>query len=61
MDLDNSRAAVGSGITSHNVSQLRVGWARSLPGAGALSTVPLVVDGIVYLQSGFGQVFAIDS
>ncbi len=60
MDLDNSRAAVGSLINASNVNQLRVGWVRDLPGAGSLSTVPLVLGATVYFQSGLGAVYAVN-
>jgi outer membrane protein assembly factor BamB len=59
-DLDNSRAAGASPITAATVSRLAVGWTAPLPGAGALSTVPIVVGDMVYLESGFGSVYAID-
>jgi len=59
-DLDNSRTAPSSEITSANVDELEVGWERELPEAGTLSTAPVVVDGVVYLQDSSGSVNAID-
>lgn len=59
-DLANGRAVVGSAITTDSVADLAPVWRAELPGAGTLSTVPLVVDGIVYAQGGSGQVVAVD-
>jgi outer membrane protein assembly factor BamB len=59
-DLDNSRAAGTSPIDAAAVSRLAVQWSSPLPGAGALSTVPIIAGGVVYLESGFGSVYAID-
>ena len=59
-DFDNSRAAGASPITAATVSKLGVQWTAELPGAGALSTVPIVAGGTVYLESGSGSVYAID-
>jgi outer membrane protein assembly factor BamB len=59
-DLDNSRSAGASPIRAATVSRLAVAWTTALPGAGALSTVPIIAGGLVYLQSGFGSVYAID-
>ena len=57
-DLANTRAVVGSAITADSVGDLAPVWRTELPGAGTLSTVPIVVDGIVYAQGGSGQVVA---
>lgn len=60
-DFDNTRtAAAGSNITSETVDQLTESWRAELDGAGALSTVPLVLGDTVYVQGGFGSIFAID-
>jgi glucose dehydrogenase len=59
-DLDNSRASGTSPITAATVSKLGVQWTGELPGAGALSTVPIVAGTSVYLESGSGSVYAID-
>ena len=58
-DLGNTRAAVGSAITAATVDDLDTLWRAELPDAGALTTVPIVVDGIVYAQGGSGQVVAV--
>lgn len=59
-DLLNTRTAAASTITADNVDQLHETWRAELDGAGALSTVPIVQGDTVYLQSGFGGVYAID-
>ena len=60
-NLDNARAAVGSRITAENVATLQTAFSTDLPGASALSTAPLVVDGTVYLQGATGAVVAVDA
>ena len=59
-DYDNTRAAASSTITAANIDSLEEGWRAELPDAGALSTVPLVVGDVVYLQGGSGAVVALD-
>lgn len=59
-DLLNTRTAASSTITSENVDQLTETWRAELDGAGALTTTPLVLGDTVYLQSGFGGVYALD-
>jgi len=59
-DLLNTRTAASSTITSENVDQLEETWRAALEGAGALSTVPIVQGDTVYLQGGFGGVYALD-
>lgn len=59
-DLGNHRAATGSAITAATVGRLAPVWEAALPAVGSLSTVPVVVDGVVYLQGGTGQVVALD-
>jgi outer membrane protein assembly factor BamB len=58
-DLFNTRTAVGSSIDSTNVAELAVAWRRPLPDVGGLSTVPLVVADVVYVQGSSGQVVAL--
>src|SRR6476661_5665903 len=43
-DYDNSRAAIGSRITSANVDRLQEAFAAEVPGAATLSTAAVVVD-----------------
>jgi outer membrane protein assembly factor BamB len=57
-DYDNSRAAAGSTIDASNVDQLTTAW--SVPVAGSLTTVPLIVGDTVYVQDGTGVIHAID-
>jgi outer membrane protein assembly factor BamB len=59
-DLRNSRATTDSRIGSATAPDLTTRWRADLDGAGALSTVPIVVDGTVYLGSGSGTVYALD-
>jgi outer membrane protein assembly factor BamB len=57
----NARAAIGSStITSANVSQLKVAFAASPPGLGALSTAPVVVGDTLFAEGGSGVVVALD-
>jgi outer membrane protein assembly factor BamB len=59
-DYANSRAAIGSSITSANVSQLKQRWVATPSGIGALSTAPIVTRDTIYLQGGTGEVVALD-
>jgi alcohol dehydrogenase (cytochrome c) len=47
-------------ITPVNVARLRPAWVYQPPGAGALETTPLVVDGVMYGTSGPTAVYALD-
>ena len=66
-DLDNTRDATGSTITAANVSGLKEAWsftlagtaATSVHGVGSLSAAPVVVNGTVYLQDLYANVYAI--
>jgi len=66
-DLDNTRDAAGSGISSANVASLKEAWALKLAGtaaagvngAGAFAAAPVVVDGVVYIQDLDANVYAI--
>ena len=64
-DLANTRDAVGSTISSANVSQLQEAWTfriTSKPdgGVGALAMSPVVVNGVVYIQDMQANVYALD-
>ena len=59
-DFDNTRAAAESTITAANVDQLEEAWRAELADAGTLSTVPLVLGDVVYVQGGSGQFVALD-
>lgn len=67
-DLANTRDATGAVISSANVSDLQEAWsfdltgkgATSVFGAGSLTSVPIVVDGVVYLQDQESNVYALD-
>ena len=60
-DLSNSRAIAGGDLHDHDrrgvVGAMDHGAQESL---GTLSTVPIVVDGVVYVQGGKGQVAALE-
>jgi glucose dehydrogenase len=66
-DLANTRNAVGSTITSANVSQLKRAWSFSLSGnatknvdgSGTLAAGPIVVNGTVYIQDLHSNVYAL--
>jgi alcohol dehydrogenase (cytochrome c) len=66
-DLGNTRDAVGSTISSSNVASLKEAWTFKLAGtaatsvtyAGSLAAAPVVVDGVVYLQDLYANVYAI--
>ncbi|MGC2191775.1 MAG: PQQ-binding-like beta-propeller repeat protein [Candidatus Dormiibacterota bacterium] len=66
-DLANTRDATGSVISSANVSDLKQAWsftltgkgATSVDGGGALTAVPIVVNGVVYIQDQESNVYAI--
>lgn len=67
-DLANTRDATGAVISSANVSDLKEAWsfhltgkgATSVSGAGSLSSVPIVVNGVVYIQDQESNVYALD-
>lgn len=48
-------------ITTANVKDLRLDWMFQTGQTGAFQTVPLVVDGIMYLTGGNGTAFALDA
>jgi alcohol dehydrogenase (cytochrome c) len=66
-DLDSTRDAVGSQISSSNVASLKEAWTFKLSGtaatgvsyAGSLAAAPVVVSGVVYLQDLYANVYAI--
>ena len=66
-DLDNTRDAVGAQISSSNIASLKEAWTFKLAGtaatgvsyAGSLAAAPVVVDGVVYLQDLYANVYAI--
>jgi outer membrane protein assembly factor BamB len=66
-NLANTRDAAGSQISSANVASLREAWTFKLTGtaatgvtyAGSLAAAPVVVNGVVYLQDLYANVYAI--
>jgi len=66
-DLANTRLAPGSVISSTNVSMLREAWSFKLTGkaavgvsySGSLTAIPVVSDGVVYMQDQDANVYAL--
>jgi len=50
-----------SQITPGNLEELRVRWAKQMPGNSVLEATPLVVDGTMYTAGQPGEVFALDA
>jgi PQQ-dependent dehydrogenase (methanol/ethanol family) len=48
-------------ITPANIGHIQARWAASLPGPSVLESVPLVVDGVMYVTGPPGNVYAIDA
>src|SRR5262249_15003370 len=48
-------------ITPANAFRLQARWTAQLPGESALESVPLVVDGVMYVSGPPGDVYAIDA
>jgi alcohol dehydrogenase (cytochrome c) len=48
-------------IDTSNVAQLQARWAAPLPGPSALESLPVVVDGIMYVSGPPGDVYALDA
>ncbi|MGH9107400.1 MAG: PQQ-binding-like beta-propeller repeat protein, partial [Acidimicrobiales bacterium] len=66
-DLANTRVAPGSVISAANVSELREAWSFKLTGkaaagvsySGSLTSIPVVSDGVVYIQDQDANVYAL--
>ena len=63
-DYNNSRYTTSSTLDSTTVSSLKEAWRVELPGLviayGMISTVPLILNGTVYIEDTFSSVRAID-
>jgi outer membrane protein assembly factor BamB len=60
VDLANTRRVDGGDLSRSTIQSVEERWTAELQSLGSLSTVPLVVDGVVYVQGGSGQVAALD-
>lgn len=60
LDLGNTRHVAGGDLSGSTIDGLEERWTAELESLGSLSTVPLVVDGTVYVQGSSGQVAALD-
>ncbi|HVB52060.1 MAG TPA: PQQ-binding-like beta-propeller repeat protein [Acidimicrobiales bacterium] len=66
-DLANTRDAVGSTITTANVSKLKKAWSfkltgkatKNVGGYGTLAATPIVVNGVAYIQDLHSNVYAL--
>src|SRR5262245_38555062 len=62
-DYENTRTQTRTKISRANVDSLEVAWSVDIPGASAygnLASVPLIADGVVYVQDLLSNVRAID-
>ena len=62
-NLANQRYSSLTGINKKNIAQLGAAWTRHLEGGKTPATMqatPVVVDGVLYISSGAGNIFAID-
>jgi outer membrane protein assembly factor BamB len=67
-DLANTRDATGAAISTANVSELKEAWSFTLTGkgatsvfdTGALTSAPIVVNGVVYIQDEESNVYALN-
>jgi outer membrane protein assembly factor BamB len=60
-DLANSRAITGGDLSTSTISRLEEQWSTELESLGALTTVPIVVDGVVYVGGASGEVAALEA
>ncbi len=58
-DYDNSRTALGSSISAATVEGLEVAWTAELTDSGSLATVPIILDGVVYVEGTRGSIAAV--
>jgi alcohol dehydrogenase (cytochrome c) len=60
-DYEGSHFSALNQITAANVNQLQVKWIAPLTGAYTTESTPIVVDGVMYVAGGSGDVFAYDA
>src|SRR5688572_11480178 len=60
-DLANSRSVQGGELRSDTIDGLRAHWRTEIDTLQGLSTVPIVVDGTVFVAGASGQVAALDA
>jgi len=56
----NKRAVAGSKISAANVEDLRLKWSLAFPGVTEMRSQPVAADGILFVGTSNGNVFAID-
>ena len=59
--LDSQRYSLLDSISTHNVDQLEMKWAYQIPVIDRAETVPLVVDGIMFITEAPSNVVAVDA
>jgi alcohol dehydrogenase (cytochrome c) len=57
---DSRRFSTLAQINTRNVNELAAKWVFHVPGAGGLETVPIVVDGVMYVTQP-NEVYALDA
>lgn len=53
------QSAAGTAINKNNIAQLEVAWALGVEGASAARAQPAIIDGVMYMGSPSGQVYAL--
>lgn len=61
-DLGSQRyqSAAGTSINSNNIKDLEVSWSFGVEGASASRAQPAIIDGVMFMGSPSGQVYALD-
>jgi glucose dehydrogenase len=59
--MDAHRYSTASDITPSTVAQLRLAWSKKLGVPSSMEGTPIVKDGIMYVTTGGGSLFALDA
>jgi polyvinyl alcohol dehydrogenase (cytochrome) len=61
-DLGGQRyqSALGTAISKENIADLEVAWSLGVEGSSAARAQPAIIDGVIYMGSPSGQVYALD-